>query len=247
MNDETSLRDETKKDPETLEREINQTRAEMNQTLDALERKLTPGQLLDECLSFLGKNTSEVASNLGNSIRENPVPMMLTAIGISWMMFSPGRGASTKPYHDYTGDADYGDNSYSSEPGALSKTRDKIQAATESARSQLTSSKDAVVETVNKTATLAQSGAIRAREGISSLLQEQPLVIGALGVALGAAIGAALPSTEQEDRLMGSVRDQTLKEVTQRGAEQYEHARETVKKAAEEVQDAVFGHTARQT
>ena len=247
MNDETSLRDETKKDPETLEREINQTRAEMNQTLDALERKLTPGQLLDECLSFLGKNTSEVASNLGNSIRENPVPMMLTAIGISWMMFSPGRGASTKPYDDYTGDADYGGNSYSSEPGTLSKTRDKVQAATESVRSQLTSSKDAVIETVNKTATLAQSGAIRAREGISSLLQEQPLVIGALGVALGAAIGAALPSTEQEDRLMGSVRDQTLKEVTQRGAEQYEHARETVKKAAEEVQDAVSGHTARQT
>lgn len=38
---------------------------------------------------------------------------------------------------------------------------------------------------------------------LSRLLDEQPLVLAAVGVAIGAAIGAALPSTDTEGRLMG--------------------------------------------
>ncbi len=39
---------------------------------------------------------------------------------------------------------------------------------------------------------------------LSNLLDEQPLILGAIGLAIGAAIGAALPMTETEDNLMGS-------------------------------------------
>jgi hypothetical protein len=53
------------------------------------------------------------------------------------------------------------------------------------------------------TATTAQAQANRAREGFNTLLEEQPITLGALGLAVGAAIGAMLPSTEQEDRLLG--------------------------------------------
>ena len=38
---------------------------------------------------------------------------------------------------------------------------------------------------------------------LSTLLDEQPLILGAIGLAIGAAIGAALPMTETEDSLMG--------------------------------------------
>ena len=39
---------------------------------------------------------------------------------------------------------------------------------------------------------------------LSHLLDEQPLILGAIGLAVGAAIGAALPMTRTEDNLMGS-------------------------------------------
>ena len=39
---------------------------------------------------------------------------------------------------------------------------------------------------------------------LSHLLDEQPLILGAIGLAVGAAIGAALPMTQAEDNLMGS-------------------------------------------
>jgi len=56
-----------------------------------------------------------------------------------------------------------------------------------------------------------------------------------LGIALGAAIGAALPSTEQEDRLLGGVRDQTISKVKEMTSETYDQVRETVKQAGEGV------------
>ncbi len=52
MKDKVTLREDAEKDSEPLEREINQTRDEMNRTLDSLERKLTAGQLLDQCLKI---------------------------------------------------------------------------------------------------------------------------------------------------------------------------------------------------
>ena len=39
----------------------------------------------------------------------------------------------------------------------------------------------------------------RAQSGFAHMLEEQPLVAGAIGLAVGAAIGAALPKTETED------------------------------------------------
>lgn len=39
---------------------------------------------------------------------------------------------------------------------------------------------------------------------LSGILEEQPLILGALGIAVGAALGAALPTTETEDQWMGS-------------------------------------------
>jgi hypothetical protein len=77
------------------------------------------------------------------------------------------------------------------------------------------------------------------REGFNSLLTEQPLLLGALGIAIGAAIGAALPATEQEDRLFGSVRDKTLSEAKQRGVESYEQVREKVNAVGAEAKQSI--------
>jgi len=65
----------------------------------------------------------------------------------------------------------------------------------------------------------------RARHGMLRTLDEQPLVLGAIGLAIGAALGAALPPSEAEDRLMGEARDEALRRATKAGREQAEKAR----------------------
>jgi hypothetical protein len=211
----THLSDDARKDPETLEREIDQVRAEMSRTLEALERKFSPGQLLDYYLGAVREHGGEFAANLGNSVKQNPVPMMLTAIGLTWTMFSNNR---PKPAYNESHAYDQDDDS----PGM----GEKLRTTAEGARERLASSKDAVRDTINSTARGTQERARRAREGFSSLVEEQPLILGALGIALGAAIGASLPRTEQEDRLIGKARDQTIEKIKQQGAQAYDKARE---------------------
>ena len=47
----------------------------------------------------------------------------------------------------------------------------------------------------------------RARRTFLDTLQEEPLIVGAVALAIGAAVGAALPSTRREDELFGEARD----------------------------------------
>lgn len=53
----------------------------------------------------------------------------------------------------------------------------------------------------------AERAATRARDGLMDTLEREPLIIGALGLALGAAIGAMLPSTRIEDESFGRTSD----------------------------------------
>ena len=258
MNTETQVREDTAKDPATLEREINQTRAEMNQTLDSLERKLTAGQLLDQCLTFFGMKGTEIGSSLGRCVKDNPMPVLLTATGIGWMMFGPNQSRSAVRYNRYAyDDAEEGAEgltakiSETMQSGATA-TRQQFAKTTETAKETVSRTTDkvketadraadALHETVNKTRDIAQSQVKQVRDGFNQLLEEQPLILGAVGLAVGAMIGAAFPSTEQEDRLVGEIRDKTLNKGKELGAQAYEKGSELAKQNIERAVQATSG------
>ena len=70
------------------------------------------------------------------------------------------------------------------------------------------------------------------------LLSDQPLVMGAIGMALGAAFGSALPSTSVEDRLMGKQADdlkEQAKTAAARGLEEVQAVAKSTLSEAERV------------
>ena len=161
---------------------------------------------------------------------------MLTAIGLTWTMISSKRGPSSTVYDEsYTYD-ESGESPSTGErikAGAQS-ARDRLVSSKEAVRDTMVSSKNAVRERISSTAERTQAQARRAREGFSWLVEEQPLMLGALGITLGAVIGAILPRTEQEDRLIGKVRDRTVERVKESAAGAYDRARETVKDTSQQ-------------
>lgn len=86
------------RDPREIEAELDWTRAQMGNTLDKLQRKLSPGELFDQALNYLRANgTGELSSTLKSTIVRNPVPVALVGLGLAWMLMSGRRGSAPVP------------------------------------------------------------------------------------------------------------------------------------------------------
>jgi uncharacterized protein DUF3618 len=227
-----------------LEREVRQSRAEVEDTLDAIQDRLSPGQLFDQVTQYLRDNGGEFARNFGQIVRQNPVPAALVGVGLVWMMLgSRGRDGGSHTYDTFDPDwpeVGAGHEQFGSEAGAhagegLAEAGDRSwRAAKEAggrmsrvagnARERAANMGAEISQTARRTGAQARHYGGRAREGFFHVLQRQPLVLGALGLAAGAALGAALPATRREDELMGETSDDIKRRAWAAGREGYAKA-----------------------
>jgi len=80
---------------------------------------------------------------------------------------------------------------------------------------------------------IARAGA-QASQSIDEMVRRNPLIVGAVGLAIGAVIASALPSTRQEDELLGRAAD----DVKRRAQEAALGGVESAKSVATEVYQA---------
>jgi ElaB/YqjD/DUF883 family membrane-anchored ribosome-binding protein len=186
----------------------------MKATLDALEHRLSFDRLVELTLGRIKDRSGEFAGNLTDAATQNPVPALLTSIGIGWMMLTSRRGARSD--HHGSGNGDHGAPEGSGLGGSLASTRDTMRRAVDSTRGTLQHAADSSHEAIEHATESLRAGSEKAkeqfdvaRERMDRLLDEQPLLLGAFGMAVGAVLGAILPTTENENRWLGPIRDKT--------------------------------------
>ncbi|WP_323802708.1 DUF3618 domain-containing protein [Sulfitobacter litoralis] len=86
----------------------------------------------------------------------------------------------------------------------------------EAARDRVIAARESAVRARASAASYGREGRDRAVD----IFEDQPLVVGALALAVGAAIGAALPRSRTEDRYMGQHRDQLMADAERIFAEE---------------------------
>lgn len=78
-----------------LEHEIDADRQRISDKISAIQERLTPGQLVDEVLTYAkSSGGSEYVSNLGRSFKENPMPVALVGVGLAWLMAGSGSSST---------------------------------------------------------------------------------------------------------------------------------------------------------
>jgi hypothetical protein len=73
-----------------IEAQINRSRHALNDTIEQLGGKLSPGQILDEALGLAQGQAGKFTANLGRQMRENPLPVLLVGAGVAMLFMNRG-------------------------------------------------------------------------------------------------------------------------------------------------------------
>ena len=228
---------------------IDVTRQAMDRTIEAIEGKLTPGQLLLEGLSLLGKGGTTGANKLVVLARDHPVPAAVIGVGVGMMIRdasqkktasrpSPGPYASGYGYEGTSGyEGGFPGTSarvYDEGPGAASRAmhtaKERVAGAAHTAKETVSGVVETARATARETAASVEERAARfkqrahvqvrdAKIGFWQTLDEKPLVVGAAAIAVGLVAGLLIPNTERENEMLGETRDEMLRRAQEKGRE----------------------------
>lgn len=216
MNEATDTRSDNTKSPESIEREVDQARERVGRTLSELTDRLSPGELMDQALGLAREHGGEFGRNLGAQVKNNPMPMILTSIGLSWMIMSSGKNTSA---------AKDGSSLMDSLGNTAAKSRDKAAAMGDQVHGATANMKDSAA---NSAANMKDS-AQNAGESLVQFYRDQPLIAGSLGIAIGAALGALVPPTDIEDDTFGETSDRSVDAAKSQAAKKYDEVRESAR------------------
>ena len=249
---------------EQLRADIEQTRAEMSETIDAIQERLSPENIKEQVMEQVGEavqsakdsvreatigrvekvmeNVSEsmgragtavteTGSSIVETIRQNPLPAALIGLGVGMLIRNRNKGRTYGRYgsgRDYyrsdvggygagRDEARYAGATSSPQPSTVERARDAVSDAADGARETASRAVSQAREQVGRLGDQVQRGARRAGDQFQTQLQENPLAVGAVALALGAAVGLAVPSTRVENEYMGEARD-TLVDKAQEAA-----------------------------
>lgn len=203
------------KSPDRLEREVEEARSQLGRTASELSDRLSPGELMDQALGLAREHGGEFGRNLGQQVKNNPMPMILTSVGLSWMMLSSGNANASHTYRANGQSAGRnGTNVKDALGDAAARSRD--QAA-------------AVGDRMQDAGEHMRESTQNAQDSLMQFYREQPLLAGSLGIAIGAALGALVPSTGFENDMLGETSDRSIEAAKTRAASAYDDVRDSAR------------------
>ncbi|HEX8949936.1 MAG TPA: DUF3618 domain-containing protein [Dissulfurispiraceae bacterium] len=245
-----------KRDPDELKAEIERTRAEMSETVDAIQDKLSPehirGQVKHkvreatigrarEMANRTGDRARDIGSNIVETVRRNPVPAAMVGLGLGWLIVKG-------PNHRYRA-LEGGRAKYRQKAGEIAGNareraseftatmREKAGETIGSAREKAGQISEQVHGKAEDISGMARERAQQAQGWFQDMLENRPLMAGALVLAIGALVGFSLPETSKEEEFMGEARDTLVgkaKEVAQETMQKAQRVAEKVQHTAKE-------------
>ncbi|KMO37201.1 hypothetical protein VQ02_13995 [Methylobacterium variabile] len=86
-----------------LEHEIEETRARLDRTIDRIQDRLSPASIVDEMLGTVRHSPmSGLYDGALAAVRRNPVPVMLIAAGVGWLIHRVAQDAQRRQHLNAT-------------------------------------------------------------------------------------------------------------------------------------------------
>jgi ElaB/YqjD/DUF883 family membrane-anchored ribosome-binding protein len=210
----------------------------------------------------IGK-AADIMKNIGDEItnssiirtaKDNPLPFVLIGLGAGLLAYQsysgkPGRRrrqlASGRETFGRIGDGSYKGQRESGSEEALAEKVNGVTAvvsnvagtAYEKVTSAVDSALTGVSDVANQAYTKAGDVRVAARGKYDYYLEENPLAVGAVALALGAAVGFAIPETHYEEQLLGPARQDLLEKAQNTASGLIDKTKEVVTEAGRTVSE----------
>jgi hypothetical protein len=234
--------DDYEDDAEQIRAEIEDTRADMSQTINEIQERLSPENLMGqvketvreatigkvervmetigevteparEMMGRAGSTIKEAGTSVGYSVWRNPIPLALIGLGVGMLFMKSRRGNG---YTDWSRDT--------SRSTSLGPKRQNLSGGGSMGETRYTTGGSGAYNesTFNQVKETAGNLANRSTETLSNLL-----AVGAVAMAAGTAVGLMLPSTQFESEYIGETSERLV-----------DKAEEVARGAIDKVQDA---------
>jgi len=209
---------------EVLETDIEATRDEMTDTVQTIGERLDPANIVQGAkdtvreatvgrVEQMTSNVMDTAADTGGgvieTIRRNPLPAAMAAVGIGWLLMNRGDGRGS-----YRPDGSYGSYRHESErEGLTHRAGETLDDVGRKASRMAGDVRSTVGSTVGQVPDQVGSTAREVSWNAGRMAQDNPLALGAVAFAVGAAIGMALPETEVERSVLGGAAGSAIDSV----------------------------------
>jgi len=237
------------KSPHDIERDINETRAELGEILDALEQKLAPRRLVEQSFDALRETMSTNGGKIGETLRSHPVPLALIGVGLGWMLTAgvnrgggsghafEQQGSKAMPYPT-GGIGDMAGYAYARTKSGLSGEGMGQAAgkAGDMANKAASASADMMKGAAQRASKYAQQAGEQMSgmgERVSHLVEDNPLATAAVAFVAGAVIGLLLPVSRVEADWMGETGETLREQAGQMGRDAVDRARDVAERSVD--------------
>ena len=271
---------DTPEETEQIKAQIQETRSQMGETIDAIQEKLSFANISEQ-VSETVSNAIETAkdtaydatigkavnfmkdfgdgvtgSNAVKTIRNNPFPFALIGIGAGLLVYQSytRSGSKSGDNRSFEGHGELNRSALASASRAATdasgRTLDVITDKANAAFGTVTNAAGTAYESVTGAVSTAYTGAgdlankaydragefgSIASEKYDEYLEENPLALGALAVAVGAAVGFAIPSTRYEGQLMGEARENLVQRAQDAAGSLVDKAKQVASEAGQTI------------
>lgn len=273
LNEEKDLTEnEISDDPDEIRGQIEETRRDMSETLDAIQEKLSFSNISEQvkdqvseqitgAVETLKTTVSDATigkagkfmTNIGHEIKksnvlklagENPLPLVLIGLGIGLLAFKNKKSSSAE-YENYRYKQNYRD--IETDDSEQKQLKDKAAGISRRIGDSASSAYESVSGTADSTyrAVKGTAGDVYGKIGgkvkrqYNTHLNENPLIIGAVALAVGAVVGFAIPLTDYEGELMGEARDNLMSKAGGAARGAIEKAQDVVGQAKDTISEDI--------
>jgi ElaB/YqjD/DUF883 family membrane-anchored ribosome-binding protein len=161
-----------------------------------------------------------------------------------------GIGASVS--HDHTGGirshvSDVAVNAREKVSDVAQRAGERISEVKETASEKVGDAAHRVQHVASDLAQTTRYQAHRAEDRFASSMQDNPLAVGAVAIALGMAAGFAIPETRRENEILGPTRDKLVDRARVVASEAKERAHEVVGRVKEAAEDELSSSSSSET